>query len=166
MPALRVQIPQVHQWQVRHCGVLSARPLLTQQDHIVFHILLTPGSGQLRDNVDGHIAVGPHGTLRAPIFARCLGVNTDACGEKLRTLAGMENFARTNAHFFRWDTHPTLRYSACERLCLHCLLDLPDQRLHSEWHAFLDCPLTEKAPREFVLLTNLEVFMVLLVLRS
>ena len=43
--------------------------------------------------------VGPQDTLRTPIFARCPGVNTDACRVMLRTLAGMEDFARTNAHF-------------------------------------------------------------------
>ena len=123
---------QVHQWQVGQCGVLFARPLLTQQDHILFHILLALGSGQLRDKVVGHIAVGPQDTLRTPSFGRCPGVNTDACRVMLRTLAGMEDFARTNAHFFRWDTHPTIRHSACERLCLHCLLNSPDQRLDSE----------------------------------
>ena len=90
---------QVNQWQVRQCGVLFARPLMIQQDHILFHILLVLGSGQLRDKVVGHIAVAPKDTLRTPIFARCLGVNTDACRLMLRTLAGMEYFARTNAHF-------------------------------------------------------------------
>ena len=68
-------------------------------DHIFFHILLALRSGQLRDSVVGHIAVGPRDTLRTPIFARCPGVNTDACRVMLRTLAGMEDFARTNAHF-------------------------------------------------------------------
>ena len=28
--------------------------------------------------------------------------------------------------------------------------------MDSEWHAYLDCPLTEKARREFLLLTKLE----------
>ena len=78
---------QVNQWQVRQCGVLFARPLLIQQDQAT------------RDKVVGHIAVGPQDTLRTPIFARCPGVNTDACRVMLRTLAGMEYFARTNAHF-------------------------------------------------------------------
>ena len=35
---------QVHQWQARQCGFFSARPLLTQQNHIPYHIILRLGS--------------------------------------------------------------------------------------------------------------------------
>ena len=147
---------QVHRWRVRQCSVLFDRPLITQHDYVLFHILLALGKGQLRDSVARQVQVQQLDTLSTPIFARCPGVNTDACRVMLRTLAGMEDFARTNAHFFRLDTYPTIRHSACERFCLHCLLNSPDQRLDSEWHVFLDCPLTEKACREFVVLTKLE----------
>ena len=40
----------------------------------------------------------------------------------------------------------------------HCVLNSPEHRLDSEWHAYMDCPLTEKARREFVLTTKLETF--------
>ena len=71
---------------------------------------------------------------------------------------GHGRFRAYECTFFWWDTHPTLRHSACERLCSHCLLYSLDQRLDSELHAYLDCPLTEKARREYVLLTKLEAF--------
>ena len=80
-----------------------------------FHILLGLGKGRLRDSVARHDPFQKLDTLLTPIFARCPGASTDACRVILRTLAGMEDFARTNRHYRRWGTHPTLRYSVCER---------------------------------------------------
>ena len=149
---------QVRRWRERQCSVLAARPLITQHDYILFHILLALGTGHLRDSVARQVPVQQLDTLSTPIFARCPVAGTDACRVMLRTLAGMEDFARANGHYRRWGAHPTLRHSACERLCLHCVLNSPEHRLNSEWHAYMDCPLTEKARREFVLTTKLETF--------
>ena len=125
----------------------------------LFHArLFLETTGHLRDRVARQDPVQQLDTLSTPIFARCPVAGTDACRVMLRTLAGMEDFARANGHYRRWGAHPTLRHSACERLCLHCVLNSPEHRLDSEWHAYMDCPLTEKARREFVLTTKLETF--------
>ena len=127
----------MHRWRERQCSVLLARPQITRHDYVLFHILLALGTGQLRASVARQVPVQHLDTLSTPIFAGCPAASTDACRVMLRTLAGMEDFARANGHYRRWGAHPTLRHSACERLCLHCVLSSPEHRLDSEWHAIL-----------------------------
>ena len=88
----------VKKWQLRQCGVIASRPCSTQQDFILFHILNALGSSALRDKMASNLPVTENDTLDSPIFLELPKVNTDSFRVLLRTLAGLEDFARTNAH--------------------------------------------------------------------
>ena len=76
----------------------------------------------------------------------------------LRTLVGLEDFARTNSHCWRRNRHPRLHGSTWDRSCLYCCFHHGEFVLDSEWHSFLECPLLHAPRREFVLLTKLDDF--------
>ena len=57
-----------------------------------------------------------------------------------------------NAHHSRRCSHPGLQDGACAKLYLYCIFDTKEERLDSEWHAYMDCPLHGSARREFILL--------------
>ena len=61
-------------------------------------------------------------TLESPIFFKFPKVNTDSFRVLLRTLAGLEDFARTTSHYARRKRHLTLRTSHYSRGCLLLLL--------------------------------------------
>ena len=92
-------------------------------------------------------------------YLTCLmTVCTDSFRMLLRILAGVEDFARTNKHFERWHTYPLLHGSTWDHSCLYCFFHHGEYHLDSEWHGFLDCPLTQRPRREFQLLTKLDHF--------
>ena len=74
----------------------------------------------------------------------------------IRTLAGMEDFARVNAHYERRRRHPGLADARFHRSCLSCLVSKGNIVLDSEWHAFLECPLTRPARSRFELATGFD----------
>ena len=76
----------------------------------------------------------------------------------LRTVAGVADFARTNAHYRRRAAHPRLHKSTWDRSCLYCFYHYQQFYLDSEWHSFLECPLVHSSRREFLLLTKLDCF--------
>ena len=88
----------------------------------------------MRQKVAAQAAIAPTDTLSTPVFVRALGANTDPSRAKLRTLAGMEDFVRTTGYYSRWGSHPTMRHSYCERICLDCVLNTTEERLDSDWH--------------------------------
>ena len=73
----------------------------------------------------------------------------------LRTLAGMEDFARVNSHHARAGTHPGIIEHTFGRKCLSCYYRSGTLHLDSEWHSILACPLHDKTCREFILSTGL-----------
>ena len=52
----------------------------------------------------------------------------------LRFLAGLEDFARVNAHYSRRDKYPDLANPAFKRSCLSCRLRCNINIIDSEWH--------------------------------
>ena len=125
-------------WQLRQCGLIASRPCSTQQDFILFHILYVLGSGAMRDKISTNVHVAESGTVQSPIFPELPKVNTDSFRVLLRTLAGLEDFARTNSHHTRRRCHPTLRTSCYSRGCLHCCFEKNMHCLDSEWHSIFD----------------------------
>ena len=81
------------------------------------------------EDVAAQAAIAPTDTLSTPGVVRVSGANTDASTAMLRTLVGMEDFARTNAHYGRWGSHPTLSHSPCGRMRLYCLLNTTESVL-------------------------------------
>ena len=102
-----------------------------------------------------NLPVTENDTLESPIFLELPKVNTDSFRVLLRTLAGLEDFARTNSHYARRKCHPTLRTSHYSRGCLYCCFHHSMHCLDSEWHSIFDCPLNLAAREEFLLLTKL-----------
>ena len=80
----------------------------------------------------------------------------DAFKALLRTLVGLEDFARSNAHYSRRKSHPCLHNSGWDRACLYCCYHYGEFHLDSEWHSLLACPLLHAPRREFILLTKLD----------
>ena len=149
---------RIYQWQVRQCSVLNARPRESQHDFFLFHLLSALGSGSLREKLSLEQPVTVTDTISTPIFAELPTVSTESFRILLRTLAGLEDFARTNANCFRRAAHPRLHHSTWDRSCLHCFYHHEQFYLDSEWHSFLECPLVRSPRREFVLLTKLHTF--------
>ena len=150
---------RIYQWQVRQCSVLNARPRESQHDFFLFHLLSALGSGSLREKLSLEQPVTVTDTISTPIFAELPTVSTESFRILLRTLAGLEDFARTNANCFRRAAHPRLHHSTWDRSCLYCFYHHEQFYLDSEWHSFLECPLVRSPRREFVLLTNLHIFL-------
>jgi hypothetical protein len=121
--------------------VLQARPSISQQDYIIFHVILA------RENLHpGFIMPQPSSLNWKPIFRAKSSVGTGSFRNFLRFVCGVEDFARVNAHYKRREIHPILDREDCKRACLSCLVRRNSIVLDSEWHALLECPLT-KAPR-------------------
>ena len=154
---------RIHQWQVRQCSVLNARPRESQHDFFLFHLLSALGSGSLREKLSLEQPVTVTDTISTPIFAELPTVSTESFRILLRTLAGLEDFARTNANCFRRAAHPRLHHSTWDRSCLYCFYHHEQFYLDSEWHSFLECPLVRSPRREFVLLTKLHTFLKMIV---
>ena len=75
-------------------------------------------------------------------------------GVLVRTFAGVEDFARVNAHYMRRRHIPGLANERFSRCCLACLTNTGKQVLDSEWHAVFDCPSHTAARARFELATN------------
>ena len=124
-------------WRARQRSIITARPGLYQHDFVIFNLLKGEG---LRDS-------SLMGVLPA--------ADTGAVQTLIRMLAGLEDFARTNAHFTRRKYFPGLSESSYERCCLHCFLS-GIRVIDSEWHALFDCPLVTSARGRFTLCTEFE----------
>ena len=76
----------------------------------------------------------------ACIFRTKPSVSTVAFRSLLRFLAGLEDFARVNAHYPRRVQFPVLAEERFKRHCLYCLINRNIFVLDSEWHALFNCP--------------------------
>ena len=79
------------------------------------------------------------------------------CRSVMRTLAGMEDFARVNAHYTRRIVFPDLYLACFKHMCLFCLVNLGQKVSDSEWHALCDCPSVSAARTRFQLRTDIEL---------
>ena len=112
----------------------------------------------MREKISNNVHVAEIDTLQSSIFPDLPKVSTDSFRVLLRTLAGLEDFARTNSHHTRRKCHTTLRNSCYSRGCLYCCFHQNKHCLDSEWHSIFDCPLNFAARQEFLLLTKLNSF--------
>ena len=64
-----------------------------------------------------NLPVTENDILESSIFLELPKVNTDSFRVLLRTLAGLEDFARTTSHYARRKCHLTLRTSHYSRGC-------------------------------------------------
>ena len=83
------------------------------------------------------------------IFPVLPHADTEAVRVLLRTFAGLEDFARVNAHYKRRITHPDLTLDCFKRKCLFCLVEHEVHVLDTEWHAIYECPCTNAARTRF-----------------
>jgi hypothetical protein len=122
-------------WVGRQVSVLRSAPSLHQQDYVLFHIVCARlGAGIDVANV-----------ARQDISTTCIfrtkpSVSTAAFRSLLRFLAGLEDFARINAHYPRRAAFPMLGTDRVKRQCLYCLVRRNVSVLDSEWHALFSCP--------------------------
>ena len=70
------------------------------------------------------------------IFQILPRADTGAVQVLLRTLAGLEDFARVNAHQKRRELHPLLAGNEFKHNCLSCLVYRNVKVLDSKWHSF------------------------------
>ena len=80
------------------------------------------------------------------IFRTKPSVSTVAFRSLFRFLAGLEDFARVNAHYPRRRLFPVLADDRFKRHCLYCIIRAGKFILDSEWHALFECPCCD-APR-------------------
>ena len=77
--------------------------------------------------------------------------DTGAVRSLLRMLAGMEDFARVNAHHPRRRIHPILSNDRLKHSCFFCLINSAEIKVDLEWHAFCECPGAAAAREPFLL---------------
>ena len=95
--------------------------------------------------------------LAGPVFPLFPQADTGAVRVLLRMLAGMEDFARVNAHYPRRKIHPALSNDRLKHSCLYCLINSSEIKEDSEWHAFCECPGAGAARERFCFSTNIEI---------
>ena len=143
-------------WKRRQTEVLRAPPTLHKQDyplHALLKMACTPADlQQLAQN--RRVVVAP---LAGSIFAGLPHADTEAVRVMLRTLAGMEDFARVNAHHDRRAVFPELSMDCFKHCCLYCLVHVGVKVLDSEWHAVCECQSVSAARTRFRTRTNIDV---------
>ena len=95
--------------------------------------------------------------LSETIFTVLPSADTEAVRVMLRTLAGMEDFARVNAHHERRAVFPDLSLVCFKHCCLYCLVNLGQSVVDSEWHAVCECPSVSAARTRFQTRTDIDV---------
>ena len=149
LPSARLQSGVMHtqyatdvltrRWQNRQLAVLRTNLTVSKQEFLLAAILST---------------LGP---LREPLFTVTPEADSGAVRALISTLAGMENFARWNAHFPRRRTLSSFVNSTFRRLCLFCFVNSGRRVIDTEWHAFCDCPLHSASRGRFVMASGLEL---------
>ena len=119
-------------WRMRQENLVRARPGIHQQDYLL-HLFVKCNS----DRVEMLFPVLP-------------AADAGAVQALVRTFAGVEDFARWNAHHSRRDQFPGLGAQFAKHCCLSCLVARGRKILDSEWHAICECPLHAAARRRFV----------------
>ena len=95
--------------------------------------------------------------LAGAIFPALPRADTGAVQALLRTLTGLEDFARTNAHHPRRKIHPNLSNDRLKKCCLYCMTKFERICIDSEWHAFCECPGFASARSRFCFNTALQI---------
>ena len=121
----------VQRWQARQRAILNAKPTIYQQDYILYQMLQLTG------------------ILTEPIFNIIPAADVGAVRAMVRMIAGVEDYARINAHYSRRHYFPSLDGAHAKRCCLHCFCNRGVRMLDSEWHAVFDCPLHVAARSRF-----------------
>ena len=120
----------------RQNAMLRTPPTDSQQDYVLYTLLREMGS------------------LDNAVFEILPQADTGAVRALVCTLAGVDDFARVNAHYLRRKDHPTIAQDAFKRCCLACLTHRGTRVLDSEWHAFFECPFTSGARQRFAFSTG------------
>ena len=123
-------------WQARQRAVLAQQMTDRQQEYMLQTIFQELGH------------------LEKPLFWVKPNASINAVHALVRTFAGVEDFARVNAHHFRRMHIVGLANERFSRCCLTCLTHTGKRVLDSEWHALFDCPSHEAARGRFVLATK------------
>ena len=95
--------------------------------------------------------------MQGSIFGTMPQANTGAVRILLRTLSGLEDFARVNAHHPRRGIHPSLANDQLKRSCLYCMTYSSEIIEDSEWHAICECPCFASARNRFCFSTKLNI---------
>jgi hypothetical protein len=144
----------LRQWSQRQTSVIRAQPTQHQHDYFLNVYLRALCSEDELTNLGRRDRIAP---LKTNIFPACPDAEADAVRVLLRTLAGLEDFARITAHHDRRATHPALALNCFKRSCLFCLVYDGSNVIDSEWHAFCECPHTKSARHRFQSRTSLEI---------
>ena len=143
-------------WKRRQNQVLRAPPSIHKQDYPL-HALLKMACSP----ADLQQLAQPRREMVAPlsetIFTVLPSADTEAVRVMLRTLAGMEDFARVNAHHDRRAVFPDLSLACFKHCCLYCLVNLGQSVVDSEWHAVCECPSVSAARTRFQTRTDIDV---------
>ena len=131
-----VEVATRRRWLARQQELANAPPSSTQEDYFLWYLLK-----QLPR---------PFGSA-LPIFLARPTVSAECFRSLLRLLAGLEDFARINAHQPRRRRQPALALARYKRCCLACLLRRRTRVLDSEWHALFACSLHRAARRRAML---------------
>ena len=109
------------------------------------------GENELRQQLEDGSNIDRSLLLSSAIFCSKPSVSTRTFRRLLRFVAGLEDFARTNAHQpERRLAFPELAQEELKRSCLFCFVNLKHTFLGSEWHNFSTCPACEE-PRHIFL---------------
>ena len=130
------------------------QPTQHQHDYFLLVYLRALCSEAELTNVERRDRIAP---LKTQIFPVCPHADAEAVRVLLRTLAGLEDFARITAHHDRRATHPALALDRFKRSCLFCLVYDENNVVDSEWHAFCECPHMKSARHRFQSRTSVEI---------
>ena len=122
-------------WRARKDSVARAQPSVHQQDYLL-NVLVS------------------NGVATEMVFPLRPRADAGAVRALVRTFAGIEDYARWNAHHPRRQQMPGLGAQFARHCCLSCLADSGRFVLDSEWHAICDCPLHGAARRRFAYATD------------
>ena len=138
-------------WLNRQISVLSTRPSISRQDHLLYNILLYSGCNELRQQHQDGRNIDRSLLLSSALFCTKPSVSARSFRRLLRFVAGLEDFARTNAHQpQRRRIFPELGQEDLKRSCLFCFVNLKHTVLDSEWHSFFSCPACEEPRQIFI----------------
>ena len=126
-------------WHKRQEAILRSKPTIHQQDFLLYSILQDVGK------------------MNEPLFTTVPSADAGAVRARIRTVAGIEDFARVNAHYDRRESIPGLSRDRYKRCCLACLTFHGTCVLDSEWHAIFECPFTAPARCRFEFATGIDM---------
>ena len=139
LAVLYYDLVRTNKWVDRQISILRSRPSDSQQDFVIYNILAARMGADF--NVDNSNALRDN-CCSSVIFRIKPTVSTNMFRTLLRFLAGLEDFARINAHYARRDKYPVLSNPVFKRSCLSCLLRRNINITDSEWHCLFECPCT------------------------